>query len=356
VEDDQLTALDQRYYTLWRERIGATGNFDYRLGENSTLALTGIYTDLGDEEQRQRMTNGVEDGELLFLHKNRLERAKTWNVSLGGDHLLRSGLGVDYHVTLSRSIQDTPYDNEIEFVQEGVEFTPDISDPENVQANPAGGAVGGTYLFNGFEPATSYSSNLDHVAALSLTLPYALGRSATGTLKFGAKYRDKHKWQDFVSDESELADGADDIVLGEDVGVPFEVDNYEAGDYQFPLFATTPDEVRNFGTDFSSSLETGTILEDQTQDFTVDEEVVAAYLMSEIQITPALMVLPGIRYEHTKTEQSGFAFDPEAETLTPQAGDKSYGRLFPASMCGTASPRRPISGPRSPPRWLGRTS
>ena len=45
----------------------ATGNFDYRLSENSTLTLTGIFSDLGDEEQRQRVTNGVEDGELVFL-------------------------------------------------------------------------------------------------------------------------------------------------------------------------------------------------------------------------------------------------------------------------------------------------
>ena len=135
--------------------------------------------------------------------------------------------------TLARSIQDTPHDNEIEFVQEGVDFSPDISDPENVQANPAPGTMAGTYLFNNFEPESSYASNLDHVAALNLTLPYNLGRSASGKLKFGAKYRDKHKWQDFVSVESELADGADDIVLGEDVGVPFEVDNYEAGDYEF---------------------------------------------------------------------------------------------------------------------------
>jgi TonB-dependent receptor len=328
--DDVLVGLDQRYYTLWRERIGGTANFDYRLSENSSLSLTGIYSDLGDEEQRQRLTNGVEDGELVFLHKNRLERAKTWNLALGGDHLTSGGLGVDYRLTLTRSVQDTPYDNEIEFVQEDVAFSPDISDPENVQANPSAGAVAGNYLFNNFEPESSYASNLDHVAALNLTLPYNLGRSASGKLKFGAKYRDKHKWQDFVSVQRELSDGADDIVLGEDVGVPFEVDNYEPGEYEFPPFATDPDEVRSFGADFDSSLETEVNLPEQTLDYTIDEKVVAAYVMSEIQVTPSLMILPGLRYEHTKFEGQGLAFDPEAETLTPQTGENSYGRVFPA--------------------------
>jgi TonB-dependent receptor len=41
------------------------------------------------------------------------------------------------------------------------------------------------------------------------------------------------------------------------------------------------------------------------------------------------MILPGLRYEHTRFRGQGFAFDPDAETLTPQAGAKSYGRVFP---------------------------
>jgi TonB-dependent receptor len=328
--DDALSGLESRYYTLWRERIGATGAVDYRLSENSTLSVSGIYSDLGDEEQRRRLVNGVEDGELEFLHKNRLERSKTWNVTAAGDHLLSSGIGVDYHLTLTRSIQDTPYDNEISFLQEDIPFSPDLSNPDEPQANPADGAVGGTYLFDNFEPESSFASNLDHVAALNVTIPYGLGGGVSGKLKIGGKYRNKHKWQDFVSVEQGLADGADDIVLGTDVGEPFEVDGYQPGDYEFPPFTTSDNDVRDFGDRFASSLETEPNLAENTNDYTVDERVIAGYVMSEIQVTPSLMFLPGLRYEHTRYRGSGFDFDPEAETLTPHEGANDYGRLFPA--------------------------
>lgn len=329
-DDDELEALEVRHYTLWRERIGATGSFDYRLGENSSLSLTGIYSDLGDEEQRRRLVHELGDGALGFLHKNRLERAKTWNLTLGGDHLLRAGLGIDYHVTLTRSIQDTPYDNEIEFIQEGVTFAPDIRDPNNVQANPANGAIAGDFTFDNFQPEFSYSSNIDRVAALNFTLPYGLGSGATGKVKFGAKYRQKHKWQDFASVELGLAEDAEDIVLGQSIGGPFEVDGFEGGSYVLPPTATSEGEVRTFGSDFAAALEEEPNLAENTNDYEIDERVIAGFVMSEINLTPDLMVLPGVRYEHTRFEGTGFAFDPEEETLAPQTGEKDYGHVFPA--------------------------
>ncbi|HKT60789.1 MAG TPA: TonB-dependent receptor [Gemmatimonadales bacterium] len=330
LDDDGLGLLDLRHHVLWRERIGATGTFDYRLSPTSNLSLTGIYSDLGDEEQRRRFMNVVEDGVLEFRHKNRLERQKTWNLTFAGDHLLGNGIGLDYHATLTRSIQDTPYDNEIFFVQEDVAFNPDLSDPDQIQANPDATAVGGTYLFDGFEPETSYGSNLDRVFAANLTFPFGLGGGASGKFKVGAKYRHKHKWQDFVSVEMGLADGSPDVVLGQDVGQSFPVDRYEPGNYQYIPFSTTPDEVRNFGGQFGSSLETEAHLEEDTNDGDLTEKVVAGYVMSEINITPDLMVLPGVRYEHTRFRSTGFEFDPDAEALITHHGEKDYGRFFPA--------------------------
>jgi TonB-dependent receptor len=52
--------------------------------------------------------------------------------------------------------------------------------------------------------------------------------------------------------------------------------------------------------------------------------------MTELNLTPDFMLLPGVRFEHTRFRGSGFSFDPESETLSPQVGEKSYGRVFPA--------------------------
>ena len=329
LDDDALEGLDLRHYSLWRERLGGTASFDYRLSENSSLMLTGIFTELADEEQRRSLFHGLEDGELEFAHKNRLEKARTYNVTLGGDHLLPSGIGLDYRLTWSRSAQITPYDNEIFFLQEDVAFDPDISDPALIRANPADGTLDGTYLFDAIGRASSTTANTDKVASLNLTIPYGLGRQASGSFRVGAKYRQKDKYQDVTEEEFELADGADDIVLGQQAGSSFDSDGYAGGDYRFLPFSTSPREVIGFPDDFSSVLDGGPLIELATNDYDIDERVIAVYGMTEINLTPDLMLLPGVRYEHTRFRGAGFAFDPDAETLTPQTGAKDYGRVFP---------------------------
>ena len=329
LDDDALEGLDLRHYSLWRERLGGTASFDYRLSESSSLMLTGIFTELADEEQRRSLFHGLEDGELEFAHKNRLEKARTYNVTLGGDHLMPSGIGVDYRLTWSRSAQVTPYDNEIFFLQEDVAFSPDISDPELIRANPADGTIGGTYLFDAIGRASSRTANTDKVAALNMTIPYGLGRTASGSFRLGAKYRQKDKYQDVTEEEFELADGFEDIVLGQQAGSTFDADGYAGGDYAYLPFSTSPAEVIGFPNDFSSALDGGPLLELGTNDYDIDERVIAVYGMTEINLTPDLMLLPGLRYEHTRFRGAGFSFDPDAETLTPQTGAKDYGRFFP---------------------------
>lgn len=330
LDDDALEVLDLRHYSLWRERTGGTAALDYRLSPNSNLYVTGIFSQLADEEQRRRLINGVADGELEFRHKNRLEKARTYNVTVGGDHLTGGGLGIDYRLTWSRSVQDTPYDNEIFFVQEDVAFEPDLGDPEHVQANPAPGTLDGTYLFDAVGRASSFTANTDKVAALNFTIPYGLGRQATGSFRFGAKYRQKDKYQDVTEEEFALADGADDIVLGQEAGSSFDSQDYLDGEYAYVPFSTGSQEILDFPTRFGSTLEGETLLELGTNDYDIDERVIAVYGMSEINLTPDLMLLPGVRFEHTRFRGNGFAFDPEAETLTRQSGAKNYGRAFPS--------------------------
>ncbi len=51
--------------------------------------------------------------------------------------------------------------------------------------------------------------------------------------------------------------------------------------------------------------------------------------MTELDLTDDLMLLPGVRYEHTKFTSVGFDFDPDAETLTPITAERSYGNVLP---------------------------
>lgn len=327
--DDELEELQVRHYSLRRNRLGGTASLDYRLSENSSLYLTGIYSRLDDDEQRLRLVHKVADGELEFLHKSRLEKLTTMNLTLGGDHLFQRGLRLDYHFTLARSGEDTPNDDEIAFVQGEVAFNPNISDPDNIQANPAAGAINGTYEFNEIEPATSLTKNTDYVGALNLTVPFRFGSQGSGNLKFGGKYRHKLKDQDVVERAFELVDGAESLILGQGLGQRFDNSGYNPGVYPFPPFATSDEEVKNFTARYRAVLDGGEVLEAGVNDYEVTENTLAAYAMTELHFTPSFTFLPGVRFERTSVKADAFAFDPDAETLSPAKNEKEYSRVFP---------------------------
>ena len=116
-----------------------------------------------------------------------------------------------------------------------------------------------------------------------------------GSFKVGFKLRDKDKDQSVNEEAFELIDDAPDIVLGEDIGEPFELEDYNPGDYEFAPFATSEDENEAFLDNFGDVLEGELDLEAETQDFEVGETTAAVYAMTEINLTPRLMVLPGAR-------------------------------------------------------------
>ena len=329
--DDALEALDTRHYTLWRARIGTTAALDWRIGDYSSVSLTGIYSELQDDENRRRVVQSIEDGEISFGHKNRFEAMKLFNLALAGDHLLPGGVGLDYDLTYSRSSEREDYDWEAEFIQGDVTFDPDISDPDNIQTNADDAVVtDGTYEFDNILTGGDNTRNRDLTGAMAVTVPYRLGGQANGRLKFGGKIRDKDKNQDVTEIDNELVDDAPGIVLGTDIGGPFDYGSgFNPGPYAFPRNATSGDDVKDLPTRFSSSLEGELNLEAQTSDYDLDERVSSVFAMTEIDITQDLMLLPGVRYEHTKFTSVGFDFDPDAETLTPITAERSYGNVLP---------------------------
>ena len=328
--DDALAELEVRHYTLWRSRAGATASLDYRLGQGSSIVLTGLYSEMQDEEQRRRVMHVVEDDELEFRHKNRLEKLRTVNVGLVGEHLSVRGIKFDWRATYTQSQEDTPYDTEVFFLQSAT-FSPSLADPERPQANPQAGAINGPFPFSEIQPASSITKNGDWVGAVNLSLPYNLGAVTSGTLRFGVKYRDKKKDQNVTETEYELAAGETDIILGTDVGQEvLSNDNYNPGAYPLPPRVTSPGDVTGFLSRFGSRLEGGDIvLEAETNDYLLNERITGVYVMSEMNLTPSVMLMPGVRYERTDFDADAFAFDTETEVLSPTRAEKSYSNVFP---------------------------
>jgi TonB-dependent receptor len=323
LSDDQLEELEVRHYSLSRQRIGATAAFDYRFSETSSIGLTGIFANLTDTEQRRRLISVIEEEALEWQHKNREENLRTYNIAFNGDHLLGEAR-LDYSMAWTRSLEHTPFDTEINSILEGVSFSPSISDRNNVRSNPS--TVSGDYTFDAIEPGSSDTRDTDRVGAINLTLPYHLGNAA-GNLRFGFKVRDKTKLQELTEEAYELASG--DLVLGSDYGEAWGRPVRHPGEYAMPAFGTSPDQVTGFVSRFRSQLEGEVDIEADSEDYDLDERVVAGYVMTEIDLSPRFMLLPGVRYEHTKVDARGFDFEADTEQLTPTTAGKSYGRVFP---------------------------
>lgn len=325
-DGEDLEELQVRYYSLWRRRTGLTGSFDFKPTPGTTFYLNGLWSELQDKEQRRILESVVPDGELAYYHKNRLEKIGTINVLAGAEHALPRGLSLDYRAGFTRSQEDTPFDREVAFLQEDVTFAPSRSDITRPQSNPQGNALAGPYLFDEFVSGSSLTRNRDVVGAANLTVPVRLRGERSLQFRFGVKLRDKRK--DQVLDYRETG-ADDDIVLGSDLGSRFDNADFAAGPYPVP-YSTTPADVLNFAQRFAGRLDSPEAdLEAQSEAFVLRERVSAGYAMAEWNLSPKLLLLPGLRVEHTALESDGNAWDADEESLTPVSARNSFTNLFP---------------------------
>jgi TonB-dependent receptor len=323
--DDELVEMQVRHYTLTRLRRGVTGIVDYELSPQSRVYVNAVFTELQDDEVRRRLIHVVEDDEFELTLKDRLEVESSWNYTLGGDHLLGAGR-LDWHATVTQSGEDTDKDNEITFKGDA-SFDVDISNPEKPQTNPGAGSLDpSNFEFDEIEPASSITENRDIVLAANYSLPVAFG-STTGRVKAGMKFRAKDKNQDITEEAWELADG--DLVLGDGIGQPFDLGDYNPGSYSYPSLFPTPKEVSSFVSTRRASLDGEVALDSNAEDFDATENTIALYGMTELNLNPKLMLLAGLRVERTDAEGTGYKYDDEAETLTEQTGSSDYTKLFP---------------------------
>jgi len=334
--DDRLSEVDVRSYSLYRVRQGGTGMIDYRLSEHSTLYVAGTYTESLDRENRLRIRHAIASSRMDFQHRARREEDRVFNVSAGGNHEFSGGTKVDYRVVYAES-REKRAPVEIFFRRSSVTFTPDMSNPSNIQANPTGG-VDGIYNFRQFQPASSFAEGKDVVANVNLAIPIRLGEEMTGTLKFGGKYRSRQKNRDDKREMWILNTGVPNIVLGTHLGIPFSNADFNPGVYPFPSKVTSEGDVLNFLGNYRTSLRgnftyAGVRSEYEraldVNDSKIKESVGAAYAMAEIDITPDFMILPGVRFEQTSTSADGFTWHAPTVTLSPISKENSYGYLFP---------------------------
>ena len=178
---------------------------------------------------------------------------------------------------------------------------------------------------------TTFRRDETKAAEISWKVPYSFSEKLSGYLKVGAKYAQKDRSSNRESHESYYHGGLGtnsrnprvyeqfpDLLRNEDipgylanVGIPalnFDDPDYDYGeilDGRYQL-GWSPDlkrlqEVHNYSLYPADQIYKRGV-ESADQDFSNREELMAGYIMAEINIGKRIMILPGVRYEYLQTE------------------------------------------------------
>jgi TonB-dependent receptor len=333
-DDQNLIDMQLRDYTLTRERYAANVSFDQQLSGGSELYFRGLWDNYKDDEQRRAMDNVVEDNELARILRDRTQESDIYSLTAGGNFVTGETV-INFRVAWNKGQERTPNQVTSEFKQEDVEFNPNVSpgsiDPDNIRANPANEDYS-QYVFDKIETEDRGGTDQDWIGALDVTRGFYKDTGLSGLWKFGVKARLKHATQDYTDfewsaeDDLPLTDYLDDWKPATSFINGFT--SYDVGRFQ------NPGAMRELLK--SGLLESERLLEEDLNDYTIDEDTYAGYGMVNLDIGSNLNLVGGLRYENTSDDYLAYELvvdeggDPLG--LTPVTGNKSYSELLPQVM------------------------
>lgn len=331
-DDELLEEVEQRDYSITRERLGVALNFDYKPTENTDLYLRTLYSEFSDTEIRianvfeftDAVSAGEETGaEIARELKDRKETAEIQSLVLGGSSRLESWT-IDYAIGHSESSEDTPFNiDSAGFVGEfddGVSF----SGTEALYVDvPSAVLDPDSYSELEVEMAEQFTSDKDTNFKIDFEKAMQFGMHS-GALKFGAKASQRRK----KNDEDLWAFENEDAVLTDFVGGTID---YQFGDMGPAISSAAIMDWVN-----TQDLEDAEEWVDSiVNDFSIDEDINAAYLMGTLDMN-AWRVIAGLRYEETDLVARGNAVsiveinDEEIESLDATSFNNSYSHVFPS--------------------------
>jgi TonB-dependent receptor len=315
--------VQYRDYDVERERISATLGFDARIGSHTELYLKGVYSEFNDQEFRRDVIFRLEDAnvsgsgaravfddegteiEIRRRVKDRLESSRIRTLVFGGESRF-GALKADYAVSWAKSgetkngsLDPTRFDGNFE--DSGLEIGFDYSNPRvplfNVTGNSAGFLNPNNYELDSIE-FTAGSVGEDEEFAARFDLGYEIYSDAgTLTIQGGVKSRWREK---FFAGQFEFYEN-DNITLADVLGAG---QTYRLADISpLPGF-TEATELFNANRGSFELNEIDTALASNVEDFTVNEDIFASYLLGRWE-SDKLLVIGGVRYERTYNQLAG---------------------------------------------------
>ncbi len=350
-----ITDVDLRNRTEARNRYGASLMLDYRLPMGA-VQLTNFVNRL-DRGYISRDNAYIPVENTVTYDINDVEiQTDVLSSALSGDFNLGDLAQLDVTLNRSSSVIKTPYDSRSRFRENSAFNQDDIVRDQGPLPVPqaAVGSLDDTF-FERIDFAQERGSERDLGAQANVKAPFSVGSWLSGFVKTGGKYRSKHRENDNTQSYLHLFYGGERGGLDELTALFPDAERAAGGQIGLQSFLDPDNSAREIlGGDFAI---TSTPAHDPTRrvvdafrggmrraiwgdfkDYEAVENVSAGYLMTELNFGPRVMLLPGIRYEHTNTSYDAFfGRVPQEDTdaddsqvvLRDTSSVQSYGDWFP---------------------------
>ncbi len=334
-----LEEIEQRDYTINRERLGLGLNLDLKAFDDTDLYFRSLYSSFKDKETR--FSNNVEfsaplmagvvtdDAEVVRELKNRKEVQTIQSYTVGGQTHMNSWT-MDYSVGLSEARENKG--NYIDGAGFKAEFESQ-NGVEGVGVGFTGGKSPAIFANRAYHDMSQYKLDevvmgeadaKDRQGVVKLDVMKAFFMADyPSSIKWGAKYNQRKK----VSQEN-VIQYADFDHLGEkNTLVSFMTKRVDYG-------------IGSFGSGISNArvLEAIAGLEGKVDaekstvnDYIIRENIVAAYGMMTTDIQD-VRVIAGLRYEQTHTASEGKRYDDASDAVSATHFDTKKKHFLPAIL------------------------
>ncbi len=304
----EIFAQHTNDYDVRRQRYGINLSTDYDFDQANRLYLTMNYNIYKDDEIRREVEYIIEDEEETRETRNRLEDQRLMLGMLGGENDL-GWMRIDYKGAYIKSSEDMPDRTYLRFQRDNP-FTGFTNDQVK--------EFDGTSKFTGLNAPrlnrVRYDDNLKEDSDLSgqvnVNFPFSFMSGELSNFKVGLKYLgksityDRHRYQQtgFLDPRPTLEEGT----FG-----------FEDVRYDDPVLKSV---ITGYG-------ERG----DRVDSYEAGEDILSAYGMVQLNFTPKISALAGLRFEDTQTDyKQPYPDDPDIVGDQPLEDTGGYNNLLPS--------------------------
>lgn len=332
VESNGDDELEQRHYTINRERLGSAVNIDFRPDFNNQFFLRTLYSEFSDTEYRQAniFTFDGEDSEIEKESKDRYESQSIFTVALGGEHQL-STWQANWQLGYAKSDEDEPDALYYVFKTDNASIASDLDTKRPTVMQDADAMDLSTYEVDEISFEDNYTKDTETSVKLDFSRPLNLS-GYIGELKIGTKYRSREKDRD---SKMAIFDGDFDGINPQQFATTSP--DYSLGNFGPGLGRSA---MRDYFNDNRNTLELDELnseVESRGATYVNEEDIFAAYIMGSVDINK-LHLVAGVRYERTDFSTSGMRVelveneqtDVEEVVNTPWQTERDYDHWLPS--------------------------